>query len=591
MKNKFKKYFLFIIAGLLIVGCKKDYLNVNPIGVINSSSFYSTKTDADQAVTTVYGMLDYMSNWDEDIMFDLGSIASDDAEAGGNNSQDSPDFQDVDRFTFTPSIAADMFAEPYGVLYKSIFMANIALEQLPGIPKKDTTATVAYINERIGEVKFLRALDYFYLTQIFGEVPLVATVLGASQYTVSRSSMRSVFDLIEQDLQYAISVLPPSWDAADIGRATSGAAQGLLAKVYLFESSYAHYYPGDNYSIVNKGQSRFQNLKERWPDALSMAENVMNSGQYELVGIDGKKYNSWRGPNTDGFRYIFTTDGNNSKEAVFEVQCEYLALGWLATRGSAGVWWTSARWIYDPKTKKPTEIGYWGFNIPTESLVNEFNKEQRHAGDPLYGSLTPADPRFNTTIHKDTIGGMDSINYLNNTWAKVCYQFSNVAFNPTGMYQAKYECSYKEFRGTGANWSESPFNIRLLRFADVVLVAAEAAYMTGNNEKARTYLNMIRTRARMCGQTGNTCPADYPAGTQITMDMIIHERRLELAMEGSRFFDLVRWNLATKYLNNQNLVTTSGNVVVTYESPKNDFYPMPQVEVNTDPNLLQYPGW
>ncbi len=589
MKNIFKKYFLFIIAGLFIVGCTKDFLDVKPIGVINSSSFYSSKTEADQAVTAVYGMLDYMSNWDEDIMFDLGSIASDDAEAGGNNSQDSPDFQNVDRFTFTPSIAADMFAEPYGVLYKSIFMANIALEQLPGIPKKDTSATEAYINERIGEVKFLRALDFFYLSQIFGEVPLVDHVLGASEYAISRSSMRSVYDFIEKDLQDAIAVLPSSWDADNIGRATSGAAQGLLAKVYLFESSYAHNYPNDNYSLVNKGQSRFQGLKERWSDALSMAENVINSGQYKLVGIDGEKYNSWRSPNTDGFRYIFTTDGNNSKESVFDIQCEYLALGWDATRGSAGVWWTSARWIYDPKTGKPTEPGYWGFNIPTESLVNEFNQEKRQPGDPLFGSLTPADPRFNTTIHKDTIGGNDSINYPNGaTWSKICYQYSATQFNPTGMYQAKYECSYPEFLGTGASWSESPFNIRVLRYADVVLIAAEAAVMAGDNAKALTYINMIRTRARMSGPTGNTCPANYAAGTTITMDMIIHERRLELAMEGSRFFDLVRWNLATKYLNGQNL---SVGYTVTYVSPKNDFYPMPQVEVNTDVNLLQYPGW
>jgi hypothetical protein len=310
-----------------------------------------------------------------------------------------------------------------------------------------------------------------------------------------------------------------------------------------------------------------------------------------LVGIDGEKYSSWRGTNTDGFRFIWTTDGNNSKESVFEIQCEYLKLGWLNTRGSAIVWWTGARWVINTTTGTISEPGFWGFNVPAENLVSEFNQEKRQSGDPLYGSLTPADPRFNNTIHKDTIGGNDSINYPNAvSWTKISYVGANVTqYCSSHMYQAKYECSYAEFLGTGASWSESPMNIKILRYADIVLIAAEAAYMTGDNEKARTYLNMIRTRARMCGPTGNTCPADIPAGTSITMDMIIHERRLELATEGHRFYDLVRWNLASKRLNGTVL---SYGFTVNYISPKNDFFPIPQTEVNaSEGHLLQYQGW
>ncbi len=222
--------------------------------------------------------------------------------------------------------------------------------------------------------------------------------------------------------------------------------------------------------------------------------------------------------------------------------------------------------------------------------MSEFNQEKRQPGDPLFGSLAPADPRFNTTIHKDTIGGNDSVNLPGAAnWSKICYQFSPTQYCATQMYQAKYECSYAEFQGQGANWSESPFNIRILRYADIVLVAAEAAVMTGDNEKARTYLNMIRTRARMCGPAGNTCPADYPAGKNITMDIVIHDRRLELAMEGHRFYDLVRWNLATKYLSG---VVLASKYTCNFTSPKNDFCPIPQQEVNTSQgHLLQYPGW
>jgi hypothetical protein len=130
----------------------------------------------------------------------------------------------------------------------------------------------------------------------------------------------------------------------------------------------------------------------------------------------------------------------------------------------------------------------------------------------------------------------------------------------------------------------------MIRYADVVLLAAEAAMMSGNNNKALTYINMVRTRARMCGIEGNTCPADYPPGTTITLDMIVHERRLELAMEGHRFFDLVRWNLAEEKINGTYLVNQERTV--TFDAVKNNFFPIPEQEVNSSQgSLLQYPGW
>jgi hypothetical protein len=193
----------------------------------------------------------------------------------------------------------------------------------------------------------------------------------------------------------------------------------------------------------------------------------------------------------------------------------------------------------------------------------------------------------------DTIGSNDSIHLGDGNgsfWAKICYEYDGNWGNKTGTFQAKYECSREEFLAEGANWSESPFNNRMIRYADIVLLAAEAAIMSGENEKARTYINMVRTRARMCGIEGNTCPADYPPGTTITMDMLIHERRLELAMEGHRFFDLVRWNLAAEKLNGSYLINQERTV--TFVSPKNDFYPIPEQEViRSQGSLLQYPGW
>jgi starch-binding outer membrane protein, SusD/RagB family len=595
MRKNIFKYLLTLLIVIVLFSCKDSFLDVTPVGAVNSNSFYSNKLEADQAVTAVYGMLDYIQCWDVWLMADLGSIASDDAEAGGATAEDVPAFQYIDRLSFDPSLP-DAFVHPYGVFYKSIFLANLALKNLPDIPKKDPEATQDFINQRLAEVKFLRALNFFYLVQAYGEVPLVDHILNADEFTMGRSSMKSVFDQMEKDLTEAIPVLPLSYDASEIGRVTKGAAQGLLAKVYLFESSYAHNYPNDNYSLVNPGKSRFEGLTEKWADALAQAEEVINSGTYKLVGIDGERYHSWRdtsddSKNTDGFRYVWTTNGNNSKETVFEVQCEYLGLGWLKARGSSIVWWSGVRWIYNPKNNKPAESKMWGFNVPSPYLLAEFNKE-------------PGDPRFNTTIHKkDSVGCNDSINLLKK-WVKICWNYTPTQYSRTGMFAAKYECSEAEFIGKGANWCEAPMNMRILRYADVVLIAAEAALMLDKTDKALTYLNMVRTRARMCGAPNNTVPRNLtaadltsslntlsgPVSTKLGFPQLYHERRLELAMEGHRFFDLVRWNLATNFINGHYLSVI--NYQVNFTSPKNDFFPIPQAEVNTSQgNLKQYEGW
>jgi starch-binding outer membrane protein, SusD/RagB family len=604
MKNKIISFILILLIGMGLINCNKDFLDVEPMAVTNEGSFYLTKTDADQAVTAIYGQLAAQTPWDRFILADMGSIASDDAQGGGKFPNEVDFMEYLDRFTFTPTLS-NVFDYTYGCLYKAIFLANIAITKLPNIVKTDSTATQQYIDTKVAEAKFLRALNYFYLIQIFGEVPYVDHILIDKEFNMGRSPMKKTFELIEQDLNDAKAILPARWSSDQIGRATKGAAAGVLAKVYLFESSYARNYPGDIYSLPNKGESRFKDLSTNWQLALDNAEEIINSGTYELVGTDGSQnYSSWRGL-SNGFRFIWTSNGDNSKESVFEVQNIYDGLGYIESRGSSMINWTAARWCYDPITGGKIETGYWGFNCPTDDLVAEFNKEQRQPTDPFYGSLVPADPRFNVTIHKDTIGGNDSIQTVKG-WCKVSPTgATSTEYNPTKMAQAKYETSYEEFKKIQKNWNNAPINNRILRYADVVLVAAEAAIMLGNTSKAVTYLNMVRTRARMCGPAGNTVPRDLAVGDltnseysgfPVGFDQLIHDRRLELAMEGHRFFDLVRWNLAKQKLNGlvlTNLTTpTSGTYAIIFEQPKNDFFPLPDAQIQqTQGALEQYLGW
>lgn len=570
-----KTYFNKIIVATMLIGltfsCKDEWVDVAPIATEDEAAFYLTQSDAEQAVTAVYAQLAYMTTWDRHIQMLMGSIASDDADAGGEDQTDVVIYQDLDRLTHLPT--SEIFSNPFGILYKAIMLANKALEKLPDIPNIDPEASAAVINERIAELKFLRALNYFYLVVCFGEVPLVDHVLGASEYEQSRTPMRQLFDFMEKDLKEAIPNLPLTRDAKNIGRATRGAAQALLAKVYLFESSYARNYPDD---------PRFANLRERWSEALSTAEEVINSGVYKLVGIDGERYNSFFGE-VDGYRFIFTSSGDNSAESIFEVQNINDGRGWLQSRGSSIINWSAARYYDDPANNKThQQTSYWGFNIPREELAKEFE-----TGDPRFPTtihISRNDPRLtNGTINQPSTNINDSIN-LEKGWFPINYQNSS-----TGMYQAKFEVSWAEFKGSGTgSWNEAPINTKIIRYADVVLIAAEAAVMAGNNAKALQYINMIRTRARKCGAPGNTVPADL-TGT-VTLDQVKRERRVELALEGHRFFDLVRWRDAEAKLDG--MVRTGDGFVIDYIPGKHEFFPIPQREIDLSKGKLkQYGNW
>lgn len=552
MKTRIYKYLLIGLLFSFVMSCKEEFLDVAPIATDNEASFYLTQKDAEMATTAVYAQLAYMTAWDRESGMLFGNMASDDADAGGEDPGDVTSFQDIAKLKHLPS--NENIRLPYGVFYKAIMLANKALEKLPKIPEIDKEASPAAINQMIAEIKALRALNTFQLTQIYGEVPLVDHVLGSSEFIQPRAKMKDLYAFMEKDLKEAIEVLPTSYDGNNVGRITKGAAMAILAKVYLFGSSYARNYPGD---------SRFEGLTERWSDALAMAENVINLNAYKLLGADGATYSCWRGPNVSGFRYLFTTAGDNSAEAVLEVQNIQDGLAWLSSRGSSIVHWSGPRYYYDATGAKQT-TSYWGFDIPTQSLKNEFE-----AGDP----------RLDISIHM--AGGNDSIN-LTGGWYKIC--FDNTL---TGLYQNKYECSYEEYRKNTGSWNEAPMNFKILRFGEVILTAAEAAVMAGNNDKALKYINMIRSRARICGGPANTVPADL-TGT-VTLDQVKHERRCELALEGKRFYDLVRWGDAEAKLNG---FVKGNDESVVFVKGKHEFFPIPQAEVDISKGILkQYPGW
>lgn len=534
-----------------MLSCTNEFLELKPIAAENEAAFYKTMQHADQAIISCYSQFNNVAAWDRNLIMCFGDVASDDFEGGGDYVNEVPDVENINRLV--PDKTNGIFETTYGTLYRAINFCNIAIEKLPQIKDTDPAVNIDLLNKRIAEAKFLRALNHFYLTIVYGEVPLVDHVLGPSEYQMGRANIKDIFALVEKDCKEAIEVLPErgGWNGDD-GRATKGAAQALLARVLLYESSYAKYYAGQD--------ARFSRCEERWAEALSAAEQVINSGKYKLVGIDGEKYVTWRSNQTDGFRYIFTSEGDYSPETVFEITCLQEGLSYGEARGHALAKWTSARYMIDADGKDVTS-NYWGLGLPHPNLKNAYD---------------PGDARLRTTMAWE--GSNDSIEVAGSKRFPISFSHS-----VTKTYQRKWENSAVEYIDHSADWTHAPSNVKLIRYSDVYLIAAEAALLTGNKEKALQYVNKVRERARMCGNSGQ--PA---ALTSVELKDIIHERRLEFAGEGHRMFDIVRWNIAAELLTGE----TYDGTPITFVKGKNEFQPLPQREIDlSGGNLQQYPGW
>ncbi len=537
----------------ITISCSEEFLSPKPPAIENSGSYYTKLEHADQAITACYSQFNNVAAWDRNLIMGFGDIPSDDAEAGGDFVNEVPEFENFNRLTSNKT--DPMFDETYGTLWKAITLCNIAIERFPGIKENlNSTEDNVKLDRRIGEAKFIRAINYFYLTIVFGEVPLVDHTLGSSEYEQSRANLKDIYNFIEQDLKDAIEILPERGASGwDMGHATKGSAQALLARMCLYESSYAYYYNGQD--------ERFNLMTIRWDEALSYAEEVISSGKYELVGIDGSTYNTWRGPQCDGFRYIFTTQGDFCKEGVFEITClTEPGLGYNVSRGNALAQWTSPRYAYVDGVDSYTNL--WGLGLPTQDLRAEFED---------------GDPRLNTTMAYE--GSGDSVEIRGGARYPISFSHS-----VTNTYQRKWECGDEDWFSKVNDWPTAPQNIRLIRYSDVYLIAAEAALMLNQNGKARDYINKVRERARMCGTTG--VPAEI--NRDVTIEDIRHERRVEFACEGQRMFDIVRWNIAYDLLNGTN---ESGDAI-TYTRGQNEFQPLPEREITLSGGKMeQYPGW
>lgn len=490
---KFKQIIFIVILLVTYTGCE-DFLSVNPQGELTQEAFPITQEDALQATNATYSIL---RDWHfHSGGFPILDFMSDDAHKGSNPNDAVNTLGPYEVFKHSPT--QDGLDRWWNTLYQGIRRANIVLEKIPPIEMEPQLK-----NRFLGEVSFLRALYYFDLVRAFGGVPMVTEV--DTPLEVPRSSAEEIFAIIEQDLKFAIDNLPlkSEYGPNDLGRATSSAAEALLARVYLFRQDFTN--------------------------AEIYAMRVIASGEYDLEA---------------NFIDANSQVGEHGVESVFEI-------GAVATAGAGGNQYANTQGV------RGTPNRGWGFNRPSISLREAFGR---------------FDPRRSGTIIElgDVI---DDILIIGDATTPDVTRDENENIIEIESYNRKVWIP-----GSSTN-TQFGHNRRLIRYADVLLMAAEALNENNKQQEALIYLNRVRERARHGDDT--ILPDITELEKNSLRDIIINERRLELALEGHRFWDLVRTGKAETVLGPAGFIPG-----------KHELLPIPQSEIDlSQGTLTQNENW
>ena len=482
------KYNLIAIAllGFSFSSCS-DFLEQNQQTDLSENDFYKTADDILSAVNGVYSSLqegDIYGNW-----YVFGEIPSDNTRnqlSGSVTTQN-----EFDQFYIDTQNS--MIANFWKAAYKVINRTNTVLGRIDGIEINTELA-----NRYKQECKFIRALMYFNLVRVYGDVPLVLKEISISEsYDILREPKENVYNQIIADLKEAQD-LPVSYSTAEDGRATQGAAKALLANVYMTLHKYA--------------------------EAETILAEIINSGRYSLLE------NTPGSLNIDGYKNVFSPVNHNSKEGIFEIQ--FLKGGYGEGSNYAN--------NFAPENSGTNVVavgGTGGNNIPEMDIYNAYEE---------------GDLRRDFSM---SLGYYD--NRKNNEWV-----------------ESRYVCKFMDVPYQNNDASN---NYPVIRYADVILMYAEALNQNGKTAEACKYLNMTRRRG-FGYQTTETSPVDLQTTDKAQFALMVEqERRVELAFENHRWFDLIRTGRAVEVMRSKGFSLNETNLIC----------PIPQKQIDVNPKLTQ----
>lgn len=568
-----------IITMVLLGSCSKQFLTQQPLG----SASLSTLTNAagvNQLLIGAYSLLDGEASQSG---YNFGSGAENwvygDVVGGnsykGSTPSDQPDILTLE--TFTANAANGYPIQKWTANYEGIARCNQTIVACNAAGDLSATAKA----EIIAECKFLRALYHFELVQLFKNIPYVDETV--TNFT-SLTNTTSVYPKIIADYQAAIAVLPAT--QSQPGRPTLGAAEALLGKAYLYSGDYAN--------------------------ALAQFNKVISSGTYKLV------------PN---FYTNFNIDTKNNAEEIYQVQ--YAVNVGASEPNGDGNYGDILNFPNGPGAPE----GCCGFNLPTQNLVNAFQTDAKglpfldnsyvtknfknDAGILSSSPFSPdtttnVDPRLDWTVGRRGIPFLDWGNMPGQSWIR-----DPATCPPYVAKKMVYRQSQSTTDAATSGWdvAVSANNYSIIRYADVLLMAAECEAQVGSLTTATNYVNQIRARAAASpvyqidgtGKTTTQPAAHYLVGLYPTpfaskaaaLTAIFFERRLELAMEGHFFFDLVRTGNAPSFFSSyfaHPYPAASPLSGASFTTGKSELFAIPQTQidlstVNGKPSLTQNPGY
>jgi hypothetical protein len=482
---------LFFAMVTIVTSCKK--LDENPDSIITSTQFYKTQADAISAVNSVYSTLNSDPAGDFPLYGRQLNLMTENASDNQtySPSNTNPDVRAMGTITYVP--ANSRVQKVWQQLYYGINRANIAIDNIPSI-QFDTTLRARLVRES----KFIRALLYFDLVRLYGDVPIILhnpNTINVQSLLVKRSPVDSVYRQIISDLTDATN-LPKSYSGSDKGRATGGAAHTLLAKVYL--------------------------TRQQWPQALAQLQTVINGGYgYALFP---NYYDAFQKATKNGVEHIFSVQFESNLGATNSTQ--YLSESFISFNTNV-----------------------WPIDVPVDiSLYNLFSANDTRRAVTFYTSV------YNAATNKTVV--------FNNAYTPYFNKFVDYSLTPLTVQ------------------AQSGVNYPVLRYADVLLMYAEAANEINGAPTAAAYnaINQVRERAHIADLTPGLSQSAF-------RDSVFLERRKEFIQEGHRWFDLVRQG-GTVLLDALHKIPAKSAA-----SSKNTLFPIPLVEIQLNPKLTQNPGY
>ena len=584
-----KRLIYVVLVVFAAVSCGDDFSTTPAVGALSDETLANTQ-GVDLLLTGAYSVLDGTRNNAGGNQFGRSGdnwwldVISDDAHKGSTDG-DQTELLQIE--TNDIQTSNGYFRGRFQSLYAGVNRANAVLSVIAGIDQASLTAAeVTALNNQAGEARFLRGHYYSELIKIWGNIAIISVenfdAQEFNQPNVEGSPVSSITDSpawaqVEADFQFAIENLPAiRADQPDPGRPTAMVARAFLGKAHLFQ--------GD------------------WTNALTELNAVINSGEFSL---------------NPEFLDNFNAAGENGPESVFAIQ--FAADSGQSFNGNqhgtlnfpGGGPFGSCCGFYQPTIDLANAFivdGATGLPLldagGSVDFLNDYGINSDEAFTP--DTTTPVDPRLDYTVGRRGIDYNGFGEHVGKEWIRAGFSDLSGPYLPKkNVYQAD-EISTQ--RGSGA-WGQehSGVNYNIMRYADVLLMAAEAAVETGDLATALSYVNQVRDRAANTSVVqavdGSGPAANYQVGlypsfpdADFARRAVRFERRIELGMEGHRLFDLRRWGVTTTvlpayYVNETRTITNFGPKVLPYSSTF-DLIPIPVDAIGLSGGVLtQNPGY